>query len=278
MVDAVSNRDNRNMVYTAAGAGAGLLGGGAYGYTKSLLKDDAPTDAFVKTYMKNDAKNGIEEAKKTFNEAFKDSDAAALKKELTDNAAKYGLAEVKDADGKVTKDLNAVVEEFVKDGDKALEKDALKEKMAKALGDTQSGKTVNADKLIKLQKATKELADNADEAARTAFVKNNAEVLNIKEADIDATGKKTVAELKQLAEDATKPLADAKTKILAQFEDGKLKKLADDADEAAKAAYKAVKDAASNTKLWAGAKWAAIGTAAVGAASYLYAKLTEPKA
>lgn len=277
MVNAVSN-DNRNTVYTAAGAGAGLLAGGAYGYTKSLLKDDAPTDAFVRTYLKNDVKNGVEEAKKTFTEAFKDSDVAALKTELTSNAAKYGLAEVKDADGKVTKDLNAVIEEFVKDGDKALEKDALKEKMAKALGDTQSGKAVDPDKMIKLQKAAKELADNADDAAKTAFVKNNADILNIKDADVDSTAKKTVAELKQLAEDAAKPLSDAKTKIMAQFENGKLKDLAEGADDAAKAAHKAVKDAAKNVKLWAGAKWAAIGTAVLGAATYAYAKLTDNKA
>lgn len=277
MVNAVSN-DNRNMVYTAAGAGAGLLAGGVYGYTKSLLKDDAPTDAFVRTYLKNDAKNSVENAKKAFNETFKDSDVAALKKELTDNAAKYGLAEVKDADGKVTKDLNTVIEEFAKNGDNALEKDALREKMAKALGDVQSGKSVDPDKMIKLQKAAKELADNADDAAKTAFVKNNADILGIKDADIDSTAKKTVAELKQMAEDASKPLSDAKTKILAQFENGKLKDLASDADDAAKAAYNAVKDAAKNVKLWAGVKWAAIGTAILGATAFAYAKLTENKA
>ncbi len=273
MVNAVGN-DNRSAVYTAAGAGVGLLAGGAYGYTKSLLKDDAPTDAFVKSYLKNDAKNGIENAKNAFNEAFKDSDVAALKKELSDNAAKYGLAEVKDADGKVTKDLNAVVEEFVKDGDKALEKDALKDKMAKALGDVKSGEAVAPDKLIKLQKAAKELADNADDAAKTAFVKDNADILKVKDADIEATAKKSVSELKQLAEDATKPLSEAKTKILEQFENGKLKNLAEGADDAAKAAHKAVKDAAKNVKLWAGAKWAGIGAAVLGAATYAYSKLT----
>lgn len=273
MVNAVGN-DNRNAVYTAAGAGAGLLAGGAYGYTKSLLKDDAPTDTFVKSYLKNDAKNGIENAKKTFEETFKDSDVAALKTELKDNAAKYGLAEVKDADGKVTKNLDAVVEEFVKDGDKALEKDALKEKMAKALGDTKSGEAVAPDKLIKLQNAAKKLANDADEAAKTAFVKDNADVLKVKDADIEATAKKSVSELKQLAEDATKPVADAKTKIMAQYENGKLKSLAEGADDATKAAHKAVKDAAKNVKLWAGAKWAGIGVAVLGAATYAYAKLT----
>lgn len=272
MVDAVQN-NNRNTVYTTAGLGAGALAGGAWGYTRPLLKDDAPTDAFVKNYVKNDAGAQIDAAKKEiFSDKFKDADVAALKKELKDNAAKYGLAEVKaDAEGKGAKTLDEVIEEFAKDADK----DALKDKMAKAAGDTKSAEFKSVDGMTKLQKAAKELADDADEAKRLAFVKENADILGVKDADVEAAGKKTVAELKKMAEDATKPLADAKTKILEQFDNGKLKELASDADDAAKAAYKAVKDAAANTKLWAGAKWAAIGAAALGTVSYLYAKITD---
>jgi len=147
--------------------------------------------------------------------------------------------------------------------------------MSKAAGDTKSAEFKNTDDMLKLKNAAKELAEDADEAKRLEFVKNNADILGVKDADIEATGKKTVAELKQMADDATKPLANAESKILAQFDNGKLKTLAEDADDAAKAAFKAVKDAASNTKLWAGAKWAAVGAAVVGAASYIYAKLTD---
>ena len=272
MVDAVQN-NNRNTVYTAAGLGAGALAGGAWGYTRPLLKDNAPTDAFVRTYVKNDVGTQIDAAKKEiFSDKFKDADVAALKKELKDNAAKYGLAEVKaDADGKGAKSLDEVIEEFAKDTDK----DSLKDKMSKAAGDTKSAEFKNTDDMLKLKNAAKELAEDADEAKRLEFVKNNADILGVKDADIEATGKKTVAELKQMADDATKPLANAESKILAQFDNGKLKTLAEDADDAAKAAFKAVKDAASNTKLWAGAKWAAAGAAVAGAASYIYAKLTD---
>ena len=272
MVDAVNN-NNRNTVIAASGLGLGAVAGGAYGYTKSLLKNDAPTDAFVRSYVKNDAKAKIDEAKNAiYGDAFKDADVAALKKELKDNATKYGLAEVKaDADGNGAKTLDEVIEEFAKDTDK----DSLKEKMSKAAGDTKSAEFKNADDMLNLKKAAAGLADDADEAARTAFVKNNAELLGVAEADVENIGKKTVAELKQMADDATKPLADAKANILAQFKDGKLKPLAENADESAKAAFKAVKDAASNAKLWAGAKWAGIGAATLGAASYLYAKMTD---
>ena len=73
---------------------------------------------------------------------------------------------------------------------------------------------------------------------------------------------------------------EAKTKITDHFDVSKntLKELANDATDAQKSVFEAVKKAARDTKLWAGAKWAAIGLAVLGACSYIGSKLTAPKA
>ena len=123
MVDAVNNNNNRNAVYTAAGAGVGLAAGAGYGawLSKPLLKGDAPSDAFVKRYYDNDAKDTIakagEDAKKTLTESPTYKAAGDDVTKLTDiikgNAEKYGLKAEVDADGKVTKELDKVIEEFV---------------------------------------------------------------------------------------------------------------------------------------------------------------------
>ena len=54
-LDSVNNGKDNTALYTAgAAAGVGALAGGATGYyTKSILKDDAPTDEFVKKAAKN---------------------------------------------------------------------------------------------------------------------------------------------------------------------------------------------------------------------------------
>ena len=97
MVDAVNN--NRDAVYTGIGAGAGLLAGGAYGgyFSKPLLKGDAPSDAFVRTYYDNDVKDQIAkagaDAKKKFATLIGEAnEAQALKDKITaENAGKFGI-------------------------------------------------------------------------------------------------------------------------------------------------------------------------------------------
>ena len=277
MVDAVNN--NRDAVYTGIGAGVGAVAGGAYGgwLSKPLLKGDAPSDAFVKRFYDNDVKNAAEtageNAKKAF-EAFKDSDVAALKAELEANPEKYGIKIETGAD-KAAK-INEYVDNLDKDGLRAkMEKDVVETAKANAPTGQKSGK-----ELTNLKKAFDKLGDNPDENAVKDFVKKHAEILGENNKGIT---KYTDLQKAIIGDDSTKgilsPLEEAKGKILEHFDvkEG-MKKLADNADESTKSAFEAVKKAAKDTKLWAGAKWAAIGAAVIGVCSYIGAKMTAPKA
>lgn len=289
MVDAVNNNSNRNTVLTTAGAGVGLAAGAGYGawLSKPLLDGDAPSDAFVRRFYDNDAKSGIakaaEDAKKalTDSKAYKDADdVAKLTNLVKDKASDFGLKAEFDADGNVTKSLDDVVKEFIgKETDAA----KIKAKMEKSVSDTASKAATEAakdsKKLAAIAKDAKALADDANAETLKAFVTKHAETLGIKADDIETTSKKSVADIKKLAEDAAKPLAKAKNTILDNFDvkDG-LKALKEGATDNEKSIYEAVKKAARDTKLWAGAKWAAGAGAVLGLATYIGAKMTAPKA
>lgn len=288
MVDAVNNNNNRNTVLTTAGAGVGLAAGAGYGawLSKPLLDGDAPSDAFVRRYYDNDAKSGIakaaEDAKKALTESATYKGADDVTK-LTDlikgNAEKFGLKEEVDADGKVTKSLDDVVKDFVGSENDAAK---LKAKMEKSISDTASKAATetakDSKKMAAIAKDAKALADDANPDTLKAFVTKHAETLGIKADDIEATSKKTVAEIKTLAEDAAKPLSKAKDTILEHFDvkDG-LKALKGGAADNEKSVFEAVKKAARDTRLWAGAKWAAGAGAVLGLATYIGAKMTAPK-
>lgn len=272
MVDAVNN--NRDAVYTGIGAGVGVVAGGAYGgwLSKPLLKGDAPSDAFVRRYYDNSAKDAAEAAKKAFieSDAYKNAgeDVAKLTDIVKADPKKFG---VKAEEGKTIDDaINAFVGENPKAAD-------LKSKMEKAVVENANVDKKSGKELTKLKKAFEKLGDNPDENAVKDFVKKHAEILGEK-----ADGTSTIATkeaLKNKVDDVIKPLEEAKGKILEHFDvtEG-MKKLADNADESTKSAFEAVKKAARDTKLWAGAKWAAIGAAVIGVCSYIGAKMTAPKA
>lgn len=272
MVDAVNN--NRDAVYTGIGAGVGAVAGGAYGgwLSKPLLKGDAPSDAFVRRYYDNSAKDAAEAAKKAFieSDAYKNAgeDVAKLTDIVKADPKKFG---VKAEEGKTIDDaINAFVGENPKAAD-------LKSKMEKAVVENANVDKKSGKELTKLKKAFEKLGDNPDENAVKDFVKKHAEILGEK-----ADGTSTIATkeaLKNKVDDVIKPLEEAKGKILEHFDvtEG-MKKLADNADESTKSAFEAVKKAARDTKLWAGAKWAAIGAAVIGVCSYIGAKMTAPKA
>lgn len=275
MVDAINN--NRDAVYTGIGAGVGAVAGAGYGawLSKPLLKDDAPSDAFVRRFYDNDVKNAAEtageNAKKAF-EAFKDSDVDALKAELDANPEKYGIKIEAGAD------KAAKINEYT---DK-LDANALRTKMGKDVVETAKANATTGQKsgkeLTKLKNAFAKLDEKADENAIKEFVKKHGEILGEK---TDGTSDiKTLAELKTKVEDATKPLTEASKKITDHFDVSKntLRELGEKATDAEKSALEAVKKAARDTKLWAGAKWAAIGLAVLGACSYIGSKLTAPKA
>ena len=272
MVDAVNN--NRDAVYTGIGAGVGVVAGGAYGgwLSKPLLKGDAPSDAFVRRYYDNSAKDAAEAAKKALieSDAYKNAgeDVAKLTDIVKANPEKFG---VKAEEGKTIDDA---VKAFVGEEPKAAD---LKSKMEKAVVENANVDKKSGKELTKLKNAFEKLGDNPDENAVKDFVKKHAEILGEK-----ADGTSTIATkeaLKNKVDDVIKPLEEAKGKILEHFDvtEG-MKKLADNADESTKSAFEAVKKAARDTKLWAGAKWAAIGAAVIGVCSYIGAKMTAPKA
>ena len=269
MVDAVNN--NRDAVYTGIGAGVGAVAGGAYGgwLSKPLLKGDAPSDAFVKRYYDNSAKDAAEAAKKAFKESFGEKEVNDLKNELKKNPKKYGIEFASDA----TEDTkNAKIDEYAK----GLDENGLFAKMEKAVAENANVDKKSGKELTKLKNAFAKVEDGLDDAKAQEFAKKHTEILGI---SADDAGEIKAADLKTKVKSVTLQLEGAKDLILEHFDvkEG-MKKLADNADESTKSAFEAVKKAAKDTKLWAGAKWAAIGAAVIGVCSYIGAKMTAPKA
>ncbi len=273
MVDAINN--NRDAVYTGIGAGVGALAGAGYGawLSKPLLKGDAPSDAFVRRFYDNDVKNAAETAKKEFIESATYKAAGEDVTKLSDivkgNPAKFGI---KAEEGK---SIDDAVKAFVGENPKAAD---LKAKMEKAVFENANVDKKSGKELTKLKNAFAKLGDNADENAVKEFVKKHGEILG--EQTDGTSGIKTLEALKAKVETVTKPLTEASKKITDNFDVSKntLRELQEGANETQKSALEAVKKAAKETKLWAGAKWAAIGLAVLGACSYIGSKLTTPKA
>lgn len=270
MVDAVNN--NNSAVYTGIGAGVGVLAGGAYGghFSKPLLKGDAPSDAFVRRYYDNDAKAQIakagEDAKKALTESntYKAADdITKLSDMIKGNAAKFGI---KAEEGKTIEDA---VKDFV-GGETDVAK--LKAKMEKAYVDTAVEAKAVSFKDGKKMQAAKEafakLADNADEDALKAFVKEHAEVLGVVEDQIETTAKSGKDAIKTLVENNTKSITDKATELKGFINEGKLN---------LENASEVIKKAAKDTKIWAGAKWAIGLGALLGLGSYIGSKLAAPK-
>lgn len=273
MVDAINN--NRDAVYTGIGAAAGLAAGGAYGawLSKPLLKGDAPSDAFVKRYYDNSMKNAAETAKKEVQESYKNiQNTVDLKTEAI--AKKLGLAEIPNQ--------NEIAKKYKWD-DVFADSDDLataKGKIDKMAAENATKNAKSGKELTKLKKAFEKLDQGADTNTVKEFVKKHAEILGEENKNIDnypALQKAIIGDSN--SKGILSPLEEAKGKILEHFsvQDG-MKKLAEGAKESTKSAFEAVKKAAKETKLWAGAKWAAIGAAALGICSYIGAKMTAPKA
>lgn len=269
MVDAVNN--NNSAVYTGIGAGVGLLGGAAYGghFSKPLLKGDAPSDAFVRRYYDNDAKAQIakagEDAKKALTESdtYKAADdVTKLSDMIKGSAESYGIKAEADK-------LDEAVKEFV-GGEKNVDK--LKAKMEKAYVDTAvEAKAISfkdGKKMQAAQEAFAKLADNTDEAALKTFVKDHADVLGVAEDQIENTAKSGKEAIGKLVGDNTKAITEKADELKGLVKDGKLN---------LEGASDAIKKAAKDTKLWAGAKWALIGATVVGLGSYIGSKLAAPK-
>ena len=196
-------------------------------------------------------------------------DVTKLSEIVKGTPQKFG---VKVEDGK---NIDDAVNAFVGENPKAAD---LKSKMEKAVFENANVDKKSGKELTKLKNAFAKLDEKADENAIKEFVKKHGEILG--EKTDGTSGIKTLAELKNKVEDATKPLTEASKKITDHFDVSKnsMKELAENADNTAKSAFEAVKKAAKDTKLWAGAKWAAIGLAVLGACSYIGSKLTTPKA
>lgn len=272
MVDAINN--NRDAVYTGIGAGVGAVAGAGYGawLSKPLLKDDAPSDAFVRRFYDNDVKNAAETAKKEVQELYKNiTETKNLKTE--DIAKKLGLAVVEGKETETNIAQKYKWDDVFTDTD---DLDTAKGKIDKMVAENATKGQKSGKELTKLKNAFAKLDEKADDNAVKEFVSKHADILG-EDAKTTITN---YAGLKTKVETVTKPLTDASAKIAEHFDVSKntLRELGEGATEGQKSALEAVKKAAKETKLWAGAKWAAIGLAVLGACSYIGSKLTAPKA
>lgn len=255
-VDAVNNK--RDTINTGISTGVGVLAGGLYGakFSKPLLKGDAPSDAFVRRYYDNDAKAQIAKAGEIAKKGFAGANLSGkdeLVNELKQAPQDYGI-KAEDVDNYV-KDLKA---------------DALKAKMEQSYVDTavanKAKEFKNPKQMQAVQKAFEKLGTDANEQAIKQFLTENAEFLGLQSHEIDTTAALGKEPVKQLIEKAAQGLND-KANEIAGFIDKEKKSinLSDASD--------AIKKAAKDTKIWAGAKWAVGLGAILGLGSYIGSKM-----
>lgn len=267
-VDAVNNK--RDTINTGISTGVGVLAGGLYGakFSKPLLKGDAPSDAFVRRYYDNDAKAQIAKAGEIAKKEFAGANLSGkdeLVNELKQAPQDYGI-KAEDVDN------------YVKD----LKEDALKAKMEQSFVDTavaNKAKEFKNPKQIKaVQKAFEKLGENPTEDAIKKFVTDHAEILGKQgaaEADIATLVKGTVdidGNVVKTGKESVKELLTKETSALTAKADD-LKKCIKDGKFNWEGASDAIKKAAKDTKIWAGAKWAVGLGAILGLGSYIGSKM-----
>ena len=267
-VDAVNNK--RDTINTGISTGVGVLAGGLYGakFSKPLLKGDAPSDAFVRRYYDNDAKAQIAKAGEIAKKEFAGANLSGkdeLVNELKQAPQDYGI-KAEDVDN------------YVKD----LKEDALKAKMEQSFVDTavaNKAKEFKNPKQIKaVQKAFEKLGENPTEDAIKKFVTDHAEILGKQgaaEADIATLVKGTVdidGNVVKTGKESVKELLTKETSALTAKADD-LKTCIKDGKFNWEGASDAIKKAAKDTKIWAGAKWAVGLGAILGLGSYIGSKM-----
>ena len=267
-VDAVNNK--RDTINTGISTGVGVLAGGLYGakFSKPLLKGDAPSDAFVRRYYDNDAKAQIAKAGEIAKKEFAGANLSGkdeLVNELKQAPQDYGI-KAEDVDNYV-KDLKA---------------DALKAKMEQSYVDTAVANKAkdfkNPKQMQAAQKAFEKLGENPNEEALKKFVTDHAEILGkqgVAEADIDTFVKGTVdseGKVVKTGKEAVKELLTNETSALTAKADD-LKTCIKDGKFNWEGASDAIKKAAKDTKIWAGAKWAVGLGAILGLGSYIGSKM-----
>lgn len=269
MVDSVQNNGTNNTaLYTTTGAVLGAAGGGAAGkwLTKPYLQGDAPSDTFIRTahdtLAEAKATKNAESLKEAKKEAIKDMDIDALKNEVKTNAKDYGLVEVKDAEGKVTKTLDKVVEEYIgSETDKA----KLSEKMLNTKAEVAKKAAMDAHVSgAKLGDAIDEIGKLADDASAEdikAAVKKHADAFGIK-GEGDALDSAVNSFVSGKDKNSLKTMVEEKLKTTKEtvegFFDGKKLKAEADIAEDAKPAFKAVKEAIGKMTNKAALKWGGI--------------------
>lgn len=267
-VDAVNNK--RDTINTGISTGVGVLAGGLYGakFSKPLLKGDAPSDAFVRRYYDNDAKAQIAKAGEIAKKGFAGANLSGkdeLVNELKQAPQDYGI-KAEDVDNYV-KDLKA---------------DALKAKMEQSYVDTAVANKAkdfkNPKQMQAAQKAFEKLGENPNEEALKKFVTDHAEILGkqgVAEADIATFVKGTVdseGKVVKTGKEAVKELLTNETSALTAKADD-LKTCIKDGKFNLDGASDAIKKAAKDTKIWAGAKWAVGLGAILGLGSYIGSKM-----
>ena len=267
-VDAVNNK--RDTINTGISTGVGVLAGGLYGakFSKPLLKGDAPSDAFVRRYYDNDAKAQIAKAGEIAKKEFAGANLSGkdeLVNELKQAPQDYGI-KAEDVDN------------YVKD----LKEDALKAKMEQSYVDTAVANKAkdfkNPKQMQAAQKAFEKLGENPTEDALKKFVTDHAEILGKQgaaEADIATLVKGTVdidGNVVKTGKEAVKELLTKETSALTAKADD-LKKCIKDGKFNWEGASDAIKKAAKDTKIWAGAKWAVGLGAILGLGSYIGSKM-----
>ena len=262
MVDAINN--NRDAVYTGIGAGVGAVAGAGYGawLSKPLLKDDAPSDAFVRRFYDNDVKNAAETAKKEVQELYTNiTETKNLKTEAI--AKKLGLAVVEGKENETDIAQKYKWDDVFTDAD---DLDTARGKIDKVIAENATKGQKSGKELTKLKNAFEKVKEGLDDTKAQEFAKKHAEILGLS-ADDAASVK---------AEDLPGKVNKALEGLTGKADE--LKDLIKDKKLDLTNASDAIKKAAKDTKLWAGAKWAAIGAAVIGVCSYIGAKMTAPKA
>lgn len=244
-VDSVNNSSNNTGLYTAGGIVLGAGAGAAAGYyTKSYLKDGAPTDSFCKKLGDNVIESLPEEQKKIYKQV------SPIIEKVTSSDVKTA-EELKnlrmDVINSVTADCKTLPEFLdAVNGDNFFGKSLINTEDAELLGKIENAKSIEEAKQIISASVEKEISTVGLEKAKAQF---KAPFVAIEASDTPLSRKGVGKRVWELAYDSTKDKL-----VKGELEDE---------------AFGAVKKTLREVKLKTAGIYGAIGAAVLGTVGYL---------
>lgn len=267
----LQSSQKRQMVYTAAGIGAGAVAGGAFGYIqKPWIKNGEITDTFIKRVGVNDTEHSIKTINLYIAELKKVSETGNL-----DNISEYTKANFIETQNKPAEQIKIQAQKYLEELKQQFETKDLDELQQKAKKTIQEKLSFDGTQKRLDELKTLKISDNISVEEIARLYKEKVPCLGNKSAqkiqqEITYNGKEFVLEeLKEAIDDKIKnyqeDITGYKNSIKQHIDiSGKMKNISCDADIDEKDFYNIIKKTIKDMNWKNAGKWAGIGAVALG--------------